>query len=143
MNKVCGVVICAISLIGAQAAWADTLVAELHLIHGKVLVNNGKGYRLSGSAKAGDSILIGGNGSAILTFPGGCDVQLQPNQVYVVPVVAPCTVAYVPPPQVAPPPAEPPPPPALIDPTAAIIGAGVLGAAALGAGAYFIFVSKS
>ena len=141
MSKACGVVICAISLIGAQAAWADTLLAELHLIHGKVLVNSGKGYQLSGSANAGDSILIGNNGSAILTFPGGCDVQLQPGQVYVVPAVAPCAVAYVPPPQVAPPPAEPPPP--LIDPTTAIIGGGIIGAAALGAGAYFIFVSKS
>ena len=140
MKKVCGVVICAISLVGAQAAWADTLVAELHLIHGKVLVNSGKGYQLSGSASAGDSILIGGKSSAILTFPGGCDIQLQPGQVYVVPAVAPCTVAYVPPQQFVPPP-EPPPP--LIDPTTAIIGSGILGAAVLGGGAYLLFVSKS
>ena len=141
MSKACGVVVCAISLIGAQVAWADTLIlAELHLIQGKVLVNSGKGYRLSGSANAGDSILIGDNSSAILTFPGGCDVQLQPNQVYIVPAVSPCAVAYVPPPQVVPPPPAPPP---TIDPTTAIIGAGVVGAAALGAGAYLLFVSKS
>ena len=141
MSKACGVVVCAISLIGAQVARADTLIlAELHLIQGKVLVNSGKGYRLSGSANAGDSILIGDNSSAILTFPGGCDVQLQPNQVYIVPAVSPCAVAYVPPPQVAPPPPAPPP---TIDPTTAIIGAGVVGAAALGAGAYLLFVSKS
>ncbi|MEO9168788.1 MAG: hypothetical protein ABI230_10330 [Aestuariivirga sp.] len=140
MKKVCGVVACVISLAGAQAAWADAITAELHLIQGKVLVNNGKGYQLSGSASAGDSILIGDKSSAILTFPGGCDVQLQPNQVYVVPAASPCTVAYVPPQQEVVP---PPPPPPMLDPTTAIIGAGVIGAAALGAGAYFIFVSKS
>jgi hypothetical protein len=141
MSKACGVVVCAISLIGAQMARADTLIlTELHLIQGKVLVNSGKGYRLSGSANAGDSILIGDNSSAILTFPGGCDVQLQPNQVYIVPAVSPCVVAYVPPPQVVPPPPAPPP---TIDPTTAIIGAAVVGAAALGAGAYLLFVSKS
>ncbi|MDP8997914.1 MAG: hypothetical protein M3O03_13085 [Pseudomonadota bacterium] len=122
-------------------AWADTLtLTELHLIQGKVLVNNGRGYRLSGSANTGDSILIGDNSSAILTFSGGSDIQLQPNQVYIVPAVSPCAVAYVPPPQVVPPPPAPPP---TIDPTTAIIGAGVVGAAAVGAGAYLLFVSKS
>jgi hypothetical protein len=142
MNKTLGVGMCVISLVWTQVAWADAIVGELHLIRGKVLVNNGKGYQLSGAANAGDSILIGDKSSAILTFPGGCDVQLQPNQVYVVPTVSPCTVAYVPPPQVAPP-LPPDPPPPVIDPTTAIIGAGLLGAAALGAGAYFLFVSKS
>lgn len=149
MKKVFGVATCLLSMACAQvpfanAAMNDSLVGELHLIHGKVLVSKGKGYRLSGSAKTGDRILVGKDGSALLTFPGGCDVQLQPGQVYVVPSVAPCAIAQTPPP---PPPAAPPPVPLAAEPvfdsTTAIIAGGVVGIAAIGAGAYFLFASKS
>ena len=145
MNKKLGAAVCVLSLLGTQATWADSISGELHLIHGKVLVSKGKGYVLSGVARSGDRILVGSNGSAILSFPGGCDVQLNPGQIYTVPAVSPCAVAYSAPQQIAPPPPPAPLPVTapLIDSTTAIIGGGLLGAAALGAGAYLLFVSKN
>jgi len=144
MKKQLGIATCILSLLCSQAAWAEGITGELHLIKGKVLVSKGKGYRLAGSARTGQRIKLGKNSSAVLTLPNGCDVQLSSRQVYVVPAVSPCTVAVQSPPQPvvqAPPPpvAYVPPVEPLID-TPWLIGGGVAAAAALGAGGYFLFL---
>ncbi len=144
MKKQLGIASCILSLVCSQAAWAESITGELHLIKGKVLVSKGKSYRLAGSAQTGQRIKLGKNSSAVLTFANGCDVQLLSGQVYVVPSVSPCSVAVQPAPQpVVQPPAAPiaslPPVEPLID-TPWIIGGGVAAAAALGAGGYFLFL---
>jgi len=148
MGKLLSAVGCAAALMGTQAAWADTLLGELHLIQGKVLVSTGKGFGLSGAAQTGDRILVGQGSSAVLSLPNGCDVQLLAGQIYVVPAISPCAVAAQPPTQAAPPPTSPPPPPlpAVAAPsleTSALIAGGVLGTAALGGVAYLLFVSRN
>jgi hypothetical protein len=146
MFKFVGVTFGLFGVFFAAPAWAET-AAELHLIKGEVLVANGGQFRLAGSAKSGDRIKVGPNSSAVLTFPGGCDVQLLSGQVYVVPNEIPCALASAPVQQMAPPPATPPTPVvvAATEPvvsTPLVIGASVLGAAAVGGGAYLLLVSR-
>jgi hypothetical protein len=133
-----------LTLFSFSAAQAAGIVAELHLIKGKVLVNAGHGYMSAGAVKAGDRILLGRQAHALLTYPNGCDVPLTGKQVYIVQAEPPCApeerMA-----QVEPTMPEPPPPyiaPAVVDSgfgTMGMVGAGVLGAAALGGAAFLLF----
>jgi hypothetical protein len=140
--RVSASVVVLLSFTSAQAAG---IVAELHLIKGKVLVNSGHGYYSMGAVKAGDKIMIGQNSRALLTYPDGCDVPLSSKQVYIVSAKSPCAPAQ----RVAeaPPMIEEPPPPMVAAAPAVVesgfdsmglLGAGLLGAAALGGGAFLL-----
>ncbi len=79
-----------ITLCSFGAAQAAGIVAELHQIEGKVLVNGGKGFMLAGAVKAGDKILIGDNSHVVVSYPNGCDIPLASKQIYVVHAKPPC-----------------------------------------------------
>jgi hypothetical protein len=137
-----------LTLFSFSAAQAAGIVAELHLIKGKVLVNAGHGFMSAGAVKAGDKILLGRQSHALLTYPNGCDVPLTGKQIYIVQAEPPCApeerLAQVEPTMPEPPPPAPYIAPEVVDSgfgTMGIIGAGVLGAAALG-GAAFLLLRK-
>jgi hypothetical protein len=135
-----------ITLLSFSAAQAAGIVAELHLIKGKVLVNSGRGYQSMGAVKAGDKILIGQNSRALLSYPDGCDVPLSSKQVYIVRSKSPCAptqrIAE------APPMIEEPPLPPIVAAAPAMVergfsswglaGAAILGAGVLGGGAFLL-----
>ena len=112
-----------LTLFSFSAAQAAEMVAELHLIKGKVLVNSGHGYVSAGAVNAGDKILIGDKSRALLSYPGGCDVPLMGKQIYVVPFDPPCAPAE----KIAEAPPTLPDPPPMIAPAPAVVESGSMG----------------
>ena len=90
------------SMLGLNAAQAASNFAEINLMQGKVLVNQGEGFvaLAEGSAlKVGDKVLVGKDSSAIISYNGGCAVSINEAKVFTVAKAAPCkageTVASV------------------------------------------------
>ncbi len=59
----------------------------------KVFVNHGGGYHsVTGTVKvnAGDTVMAGPNGSAVITYDDGCKVTVDPGAVVAITAVSPC-----------------------------------------------------
>jgi hypothetical protein len=70
-------------------SWAATLQSG----QGDLLVNQGQGFqRVEGrvDANVGDSVMVGPNGSATLSYEDGCQVQVQPGSVTTIGTLSPC-----------------------------------------------------
>lgn len=81
------------SMLGLSAAQAASNFAEINLMQGKVLVNQGEGFvaLAEGSAlKAGDKVLVGKDSSVIVAYNGGCAVSINEAKVVTVAKAAPC-----------------------------------------------------
>lgn len=81
------------SMLGLSAAQAASNFAEINLMQGKVLVNQGEGFvaLAEGSAlKAGDKVLVGKDSSVIIAYNGGCAVSINEAKVVTVAKAAPC-----------------------------------------------------
>jgi hypothetical protein len=81
------------SMLGLNAAQAASNFAEINLMQGKVLVNQGEGFvaLAEGSAlKAGDKVLVGKDSSVIIAYKGGCAVSINESKVVTVAKAAPC-----------------------------------------------------
>ena len=81
------------SMLGLNAAQAASNFAEINLMQGKVLVNQGEGFvaLAEGSAlKVGDKVLVGKDSSAIISYNGGCAVSINEAKVVTVAKAAPC-----------------------------------------------------
>lgn len=134
------------TLFSFSAAQAAEIVAELHLIKGKVLVNSGHGFVSAGAVNAGDKILIGDKSRALLTYANGCDVPLTGKQIYIVPAEPPCAptekMAEVQPTMPEPPPMIAPAP-AVVESGGAAYGMiGVVAGVGLLAGGAFLLLRK-
>lgn len=80
-------------LLAPASAWAAEPAAFLATSTGKVLVNQGQGYVAlapQSPLKAGDSILVGQNSTAVVAYEG-CTIALDTPIVFAVPGAAPCT----------------------------------------------------
>jgi hypothetical protein len=81
------------SMLGLNVAQAASNFAEISLMQGKVLVNQGNGFvALAEGAglKAGDKVLVGKDSSAIIAYNGGCAVSINEAKVVTVAKAAPC-----------------------------------------------------
>lgn len=70
-------------------SWAATLESG----QGDLLVNQGQGFqRVDGKvdANVGDSVMVGPNGSATVSYPDGCQVPVQPGSVTTIAPLSPC-----------------------------------------------------
>jgi len=77
----------------ATAAWA----AEITPGQGDLSINQGQGFQtinqaINGrvDANVGDSVMVGPNGSATVSYADGCQVNLQPGTVMTIAPLSPC-----------------------------------------------------
>ncbi len=89
-------------LLSFSTVQAATGVAQLGQVQGKVLVNQGGGYKSADqlvSLNAGDKIFVGKDAGATVTYASGCSIAVAPASVVTVQDKAPCaegdTVAAV------------------------------------------------
>ena len=60
---------------------------------GQLSVNQGQGFAPVNNridAKVGDSVMVSPNGSAVVSYPDGCKVDLQPGAVMTIAPLSPC-----------------------------------------------------
>jgi hypothetical protein len=77
------------SFLVGSAAWAATVQP----VAGEVSVNQGQGFKKLDSAfdaKAGDAVMVSPGGSAKVSYPDGCAVDLKPGAVMVIAELSPC-----------------------------------------------------
>jgi hypothetical protein len=75
--------------------WASAAsAATVGSITGEVSVNRGDGFRRisnSSTARSGDSVMVGSNSSAQVSYDDGCVVNINPGAVYTVTETSPCS----------------------------------------------------
>lgn len=89
--RVFGAAVLSLALVSASVQ-AATSIAQVGNFHGKVLVNQGKGYQpLVGplALKAGDSVMVGEESFATVSY-NDCTVSLSEPTVFTVGEAAPC-----------------------------------------------------
>jgi hypothetical protein len=67
--------------------------ATVGSVTGEVSVNRGDGFRRissSSTAQPGDSVMVGANSSAQVSYDDGCVVNVNPGAVYTVTETSPC-----------------------------------------------------
>lgn len=60
---------------------------------GQLSVNQGQGFEPVNSridARVGDSVMVSPNGSALVSYPDGCKVNVQPGAVVTIAPLSPC-----------------------------------------------------
>lgn len=78
---------CAILI--TTSAWAATLEPA----QGDLSINQGQGFQPVNSrvdAKVGNSVMVGPNGAATVTYEDGCAVTVQPGSVTTIAPLSPC-----------------------------------------------------
>lgn len=73
----------------ATTCWAATIVP----VQGQLSVNQGQGFApVNGrvDANIGDSVMVSPNGSAVVSYPDGCQVGVQPGAVMTIAPLSPC-----------------------------------------------------
>jgi hypothetical protein len=81
---------CAVFL--STSSWAAT-TATVDPSHGDVLINRGKGFtqiRRPVKVRAGSSVMVGPNSSAVIAYNDGCTVNVEPGTVKTIDVLSPC-----------------------------------------------------
>lgn len=77
------------SVLIGSAAWAATVAP----VNGEVSVNQGQGFKKLDSAfeaKVGDAVMVSPGGSAKVSYPDGCAIDLKPGAVMVIAALSPC-----------------------------------------------------
>jgi hypothetical protein len=70
-------------------SWA----ANVQAVQGDLSINQGDGFvPINGriDANVGDSLMVGPNGSATVSYPDGCQVNVQPGAVATIAPISPC-----------------------------------------------------
>jgi hypothetical protein len=81
---------CAVFL--STSSWAAAS-ATVDPSHGDVLINRGKGFtqiRRPVKVRAGSSVMVGPNSSAVIAYGDGCTVNVEPGTVQTVAMLSPC-----------------------------------------------------
>jgi hypothetical protein len=81
------------SMVMTVAAQAAAPLADLSQIHGKVLVNHGKGFEAvvgAVSLNAGDQVMVGSESGAVISYVSGCSVSVVKPKVITIGAKAPC-----------------------------------------------------
>ena len=83
-------VLCAVLI--STSSWAATTVT-VNPSKGSVLVNRGNGYseiKRPTKVHAGNSVMVGPDGAAIIAYADGCSVKVAPGSVETVARLSPC-----------------------------------------------------
>ena len=110
--------------------------AKIEPVQGSFYLNQGQGFQpVNGpvEAKIGDAIMVSPGAMAVVLYPDGCKVSVQPGAVTTITSASPCTNPFGPNAQNPNPTYAQEAPPNY---TMAVVGAAVLGAAGLGVGIY-------
>jgi hypothetical protein len=95
MSKHKCIAFAASALVAFTSVEAGANIVQLDRPQGKVLVNQGQGFRPASESlplKAGDQVMVGANGAATLRYAEAqCSVTLSPSSVMTVSDEAPCT----------------------------------------------------
>ncbi len=81
------------TVLGICLAAAPALATSVEPTGSSVSINKGAGFKkVTGStpATAGNTVMVGPGGSAVVHFGDGCDVNLEAGSVYNVPAGNPC-----------------------------------------------------
>lgn len=77
------------SLLFATGCWA----ADVQAVQGDLSINQGDGFApIKGriEANVGDSLMVGPNGLATVSYADGCQVSVQPGTVITIAPISPC-----------------------------------------------------
>jgi hypothetical protein len=80
---------CLGGLLFSTGCWA----ANVQAVQGDLSINQGDGFvPINGriDANVGDSLMVGPNGSATVSYPDGCQVNVQPGAVTTIAPISPC-----------------------------------------------------
>jgi hypothetical protein len=89
MRESLGVMCFTLSLLIGTACSAATLEP----VQGDLSINQGQGFQKVDSridANVGDSVMVGPAGSATVSYPDGCKVDVQPGAVMTIAPLSPC-----------------------------------------------------
>lgn len=89
MREWLGAVCFSTAFLFGTATWA----ADVQSGQGDLSINQGQGFQpVNGrvDANVGDSLLVGPNGSATVSYPDGCQVAVQPGAVTTIAPLSPC-----------------------------------------------------
>lgn len=67
--------------------------ATIEPVQGDLSINRGQGFQKANGlidARVGDTVMVGPNGSATVTYPDGCKATVQPGAVTTVGALSPC-----------------------------------------------------
>jgi hypothetical protein len=84
-------VVCAVLI--STSSWAATTTVTVNPSKGSVLVNRGNGYteiKRPTKVSAGNSVMVGPDGAAIIAYADGCSVKVAPGSVETVAPLSPC-----------------------------------------------------
>jgi hypothetical protein len=84
-----GMVCFAVAFVFATGSWA----VDIQAVQGDLSINQGSGFqKVDGriDANIGDSVMVGPDGSATVSYPDGCRVSVQPGAVMTVAPLSPC-----------------------------------------------------
>jgi hypothetical protein len=89
MREWLGAVFFASTFFFGTATWA----ADVQSVQGDLSINQGRGFQAVNGridANVGDSLIVGPNGSAMVSYPDGCQVSVQPGAVTTIGPLSPC-----------------------------------------------------
>lgn len=69
------------------------MAATIEPVQGALSVNQGQGFeQVNGriDANVGDTVMVSPNGSALISYPDGCKVNVQPGAVMTIAPISPC-----------------------------------------------------
>ena len=69
------------------------LAATIEPVKGNLSINHGQGFeKVNGrvSAGVGDAVMVSPNGSAVVAYPDGCKVNVEPGAVITIAPISPC-----------------------------------------------------
>jgi hypothetical protein len=89
MRTLLGSACFAVAFLGSATVWAATIEPG----QGELSINQGQGFERVDSridAKVGDSVMVSPNGTAVVNYPDGCQVTVQPGSVVTIAPLSPC-----------------------------------------------------
>lgn len=89
MRRLVGTLCVACSLVVGTACYAATIEP----VQGQLSVNQGQGFEPVNSridANVGDSVMVSPNGAAVVAYPDGCKVNVEPGAVMTIAPISPC-----------------------------------------------------
>src|ERR1700722_3924967 len=85
-----GIVYCSCALLVSSSC----LGATLEPVQGNLYINDGRGFQPVNDrvdANVGQSVMVAPGGTAMVIYPDGCKVAVQPGQVTTITSASPCT----------------------------------------------------
>src|ERR1700761_6391422 len=86
-------------VLASSACWAEPQSIVIQPTQGNLYVSGGQGFQpVDGpiNANVGDTVMVAPGGTAMVAYPDGCKVAVQPGEVTTISRVSPCTNPFPP-----------------------------------------------